>query len=332
MRHLPSDAAALSDQLLAGDRRALARAISYVEDDHPLKGDLLARLYPHAGRAYTVGVTGAPGSGKSSLINQMVFQARREGLRVGVVAVDPTSPFTGGAFLGDRVRMLDHTLDPDVFIRSMSARGSLGGLARTTWEVMQVLDAAGYGLILVETVGVGQSEWAIAQVADTTLLVLTPASGDSIQTIKAGVMEIADLFVVNKADLPGADRAQAEVRATLQLGPKTDWTPPVLPVVSTEGEGIDAVWEGILGHRRFLEGAGLREERRRRQLQHELDTLLGLEVHERLQRFLAEGPQREATLDRISRREEAPTLAARRLVDLFLDNPPHGNGRRGNDG
>lgn len=323
-----ADASLLAHRLLAGDRRALARAISWVEDDHPLKGDLLARIYGQAGRAYALGVTGAPGAGKSSLVNQLVFRARREGVRVGVVAVDPVSPFTGGAVLGDRVRMADHTLDPHVFIRSMSARGNPGGLARSTWEAMQLLDAAGYDLILVETVGVGQSEWAVAHVADTVLLVLTPASGDSIQTIKAGIMEIADLYVLNKADLPGADRAEAEVRAGLQAGPRGEWAPPVIPVVSTRGDGIDALWTAILDHRRFLEEAGLREERTRRRLRHQLEALVEAELLDRLRRQPGREEELDAALERVAGRQEAPTLAARRLVDRFLHTPYHANGRR----
>ncbi|MBO2520073.1 MAG: methylmalonyl Co-A mutase-associated GTPase MeaB, partial [Firmicutes bacterium] len=249
-------AAGLAAQLQAGDQRALARALSWVENDHPLKEALLARCPPSQGTAYRVGITGPPGAGKSTLINGLIAQGRAQGWRVAVVAVDPTSPFTGGAVLGDRIRMASHTLDPDVFIRSMGARGGSGGLAGAVWEVLQLVEAAGYQLLLVETVGTGQSEWAVAQVVDTTVLVLTPASGDGIQAIKAGLMEVADLYLLNKADLPGAHQALAELRASLPPASPQSWQPPVLPVVATQGEGLADVWEAILAHRRALEAGG----------------------------------------------------------------------------
>ncbi|MBC7104679.1 MAG: methylmalonyl Co-A mutase-associated GTPase MeaB, partial [Firmicutes bacterium] len=197
----------------AGEQRALARVISLVENEAPEKDELLRRLYPRTGGAYVVGLTGAPGSGKSSLVDRLTGLLRRTGRTVGIVAVDPTSPFTGGALLGDRIRMQEHACDDGVFIRSMGTRGSLGGLARTTKDVIRVLDAFGFDYVLVETVGVGQAELDIMHVADTTVVVLTPATGDSIQTIKAGIMEIADVFAVNKADLPGARKLAVEVEA-----------------------------------------------------------------------------------------------------------------------
>lgn len=324
-------AAALASQVLAGQVRGLARALSWVENDHPLKDDLLARLAPHLGQAYRVGITGPPGAGKSTLVDGLIGQARAQGLRVAVVAVDPTSPFTGGALLGDRVRMAGHALDPDVFIRSMGSRGSLGGLAGTTGEVLQVLDAAAYQLILVETVGVGQSEWAIAQAADTTVLVLTPASGDGIQSIKAGIMEVADLYIINKADLPGAPQAVADVRASLALAPPAAWTPPVVPVVATQGRGLEEAWQAILAHRRYLEGASLAGERRLARVRHQLASLAEVDLQARLERFLQEGPELEAAVERVAAGAEAPGPAARRLVERFLTQSPHVNGRRGND-
>jgi LAO/AO transport system kinase len=192
--------------VLNGDRRMVARAISLIENEDVNKNSILSELYPHTGKAYVIGITGAPGSGKSSLVDRLLATLRQRGLTVGVIAVDPTSPFTGGAILGDRIRMQEHALDKDIFIRSMGTRGSLGGLSRATKDAIQVLDAFGKDIVVVETVGVGQSEVDIIKYADTTLVVLTPASGDSVQTIKAGIMEIADVFVVNKADLAGADR------------------------------------------------------------------------------------------------------------------------------
>ncbi|HEY8531995.1 MAG TPA: methylmalonyl Co-A mutase-associated GTPase MeaB [Limnochorda sp.] len=321
--------AALASQVLAGQVRALARALSWVEDGHPLKDQLLASLAA-PGRAYRVGVTGPPGAGKSTLVDGLISRARAHGFRVAVVAVDPTSPFTGGALLGDRVRMTGHTLDPGVFIRSVGSRGSLGGLAAATGEMLQVLDAAGFDLILVETVGVGQSEWAVARLADTTVLVLTPASGDGIQGIKAGIMEIADIYIVNKADLPGAHQAVADVQASLPPPAPDAWAPPVLPVVATEGTGMDDAWQAIQAHRRYLE-ADTRASRERRlaRVRHELARLALAELQARWDRYL-EG-ELEAAVAQVARGAEAAGQAARRLVERFLTQSPHRNGRRGNN-
>lgn len=324
-------AATLASQVLAGQVRALARALSWVEDGHPLKDELLAHLASRETRAYRVGITGPPGAGKSTLVDGLIGRARAQGLRVAVVAVDPTSPFTGGALLGDRVRMTGHALDPHVFIRSMGSRGSLGGLAATTGEVLQVLDAAAFQLILVETVGVGQSEWAIARVADTTVLVLTPASGDGIQGIKAGIMEVADVYIVNKADLPGAHQAVADVRASLPPAPPGGWTPPVLPVVATQGTGLGAAWQAILAHRRHL-GEEERQdgEGRLARARDRLTSLAQADLQARWDRFLQETPELEAAAERVAGGAEAPGPAARRLVERFLAQSPHRNGRRGN--
>ena len=325
----PAPAAALASQVLAGQVRALARALSWVEDGHPLKDDLLASLALHAGRAYRVGVTGPPGAGKSTLVDGLIGRARAQGLRVAVVAVDPTSPFTGGALLGDRVRMTGHTLDPHVFIRSMGSRGSLGGLAAATGEILQVLEAAAFDLILVETVGVGQSEWAVARVADTTILVLTPASGDGIQGIKAGVMEIADIYVVNKADLPGAHQAVADVRASLPPPAPGAWAPPVLPVVAAEGTGLDEVWQAIQAHRRHLDEDLRRDhDRRLARVRHHLASLAQAELQARWDRYLE--AELEAAVQQVTGGAEAAGQAARRLVERFLTQSPHRNGRRGN--
>ncbi|MDD2421898.1 MAG: methylmalonyl Co-A mutase-associated GTPase MeaB, partial [Heliobacteriaceae bacterium] len=254
--------------LLAGDRRIAAKMITLVENGGTGRYDLLKALHPHTGKAYIVGITGSPGAGKSSLTDKVITALRKQGEKVGVVAVDPSSPFTGGALLGDRIRMNDHYQDKDVFIRSMGTRGSLGGLARATKEVLKVLDAFGCTFILVETVGVGQAELEIMTAADTTVVVLTPGAGDSIQAIKAGIMEIADVFAINKADLDGADRVVTEVRAMLDLAEHTrltrlDWRPPVIKTVTMSNLGIEDLVEGIMAHRKFLEGSGqLREERK----------------------------------------------------------------------
>lgn len=257
----------LADRVIRGEKRAIARAISWMEDQASAKIDLLKELHPHTGNAYVVGITGSPGAGKSSLTDQLLRHLRKNNHRVGVLAVDPTSPFTGGAILGDRVRMVDHSLDPQIFIRSMGTRGSLGGLAAATREAVQVLDAAGFDVILIETVGVGQSELDIMHVADSTVVVLNPTAGDHIQTMKAGIMEIADLFVVNKADVRGADKTVHEVQNMLDLVHDFDFRPPVLKTISVTGEGIADLWEQCLTHRQFLVDSGIwqkhRQERNR---------------------------------------------------------------------
>jgi len=243
-------------ELLEGNRRAAARLISLVENDDPGKRELLKDIYPRTANAYVIGVTGAPGSGKSSLVDWLLKQLRKDGLTVGAIAVDPTSPFSGGAILGDRIRMQDHALDQDIFIRSMGTRGSLGGLSRATREAIQVLDAFGKDIILIETVGVGQSEVDIVKTADTTIVVLTPASGDSLQTIKAGIMEIADVFAVNKSDLPGADRMVTEINMMLDMKKNAAWRPPVIPTVSVKNEGIEELWRALQEHRQHIEKSG----------------------------------------------------------------------------
>lgn len=229
-----------ANRIRGGDLRALARAATAVENRAPDAEDLLKELFPHTGKAFILGITGAPGAGKSTLVNQMARVFRAQARSVGIISVDPSSPFTGGAILGDRIRMQDHHADPGVFIRSMATRGWLGGLAQSTFEMTTLLDAAGRDLILVETVGVGQAEIEIARLAHVTLLVLAPGMGDDVQTLKAGIMEIADVFVINKADHPGAERLEKEIRSSLSLGTRAeDWTPPVVRTVATEGTGVE---------------------------------------------------------------------------------------------
>jgi LAO/AO transport system kinase len=262
----------LVERLLAGDRRAVARLISLVENGAPEAREALAALHPHTGRAHIVGVTGSPGSGKSTLVNQVAKALRRQGATVGIVAVDPTSPFSGGAILGDRIRMQDLCGDPGVFIRSMATRGALGGLARATSDVVKLLDAFGKDIILVETVGVGQDEVEIAKAAHTTIVVEAPGMGDDIQAIKAGVMEIADILVVNKADREGAERTVAALEMMLGLKGQDDcgWRIPVLKTVATHDQGTAALVDATVLHRQFLQQSGklaLREsERARREL------------------------------------------------------------------
>ena len=238
------------EQLRAGDARALSRAISTVENRTPGWSELLKALFPHSGHARILGLTGPPGAGKSTLVDQLARHYRKENQTVGIIAVDPTSPYTGGAILGDRIRMQDHFSDPGIYIRSMATRGSLGGLARTTADVATVLDASGRDLVMIETVGVGQDEVDIVRLADITIVILVPGMGDDVQTIKAGIMEIADIFVINKSDHEGAERVEREIRALQSLAVRSDnWTPPIVKTVASEGAGIAELAAAIRDYR-----------------------------------------------------------------------------------
>ncbi len=305
----------LVERLLDGDRRALARAITLVESGDLGGRVILRRVYPHTGRAHLVGITGSPGSGKSTLVNALAREFRRRERTVGIVAVDPSSPFTGGALLGDRIRMQDLAGDEGIFIRSMASRGHLGGLARATSDVVKLLDAAGFSLVLIETVGAGQSEVEVAGAAHTTIVVEVPGLGDDIQAIKAGILEIADILVVNKADLPGADRRVAQLRAMLDLGPKdAAWQPPVLRTVATRGEGMNDLAGQIEAHWAFLNSGGRLEEFCRRQAEQELEEALRYEAMRVVrERILA--PERQAELiARICQRELDPYSAASKVL------------------
>ena len=245
-------------QLQAGDSRALARAISAVENRAPGWSELLKALFPHTGRARILGLTGAPGAGKSTLVDHLARLYRKENRTVGIIAVDPTSPYTGGAILGDRIRMQEHFSDPGIYIRSMATRGSLGGLARTTADVATVLDASGRDLVMIETVGVGQDEVDIVRLADITVVILVPGMGDDVQTIKAGIMEIADIFVINKSDREGAERVEREIRALQSLATRSDnWTPPIVKTVATEGAGIQELAAAIAEYEAYLQKENL---------------------------------------------------------------------------
>ena len=248
----------LVDQLRSGDTRALARAISTVENRAPGWPELLKALFPHTGKALILGLTGAPGSGKSTLVDQLAKHYRKENQTVGIIAVDPTSPYTGGAILGDRIRMQDHYRDPGIYIRSMATRGSLGGLARTTADVATVLDASGRDRVLIETVGVGQDEVEIVRLADVTVVILVPGMGDDVQTIKAGIMEIADVFVINKSDREGAERVEREIRAMQSLDTRKDgWTPPIVKTVASEGQGTTELARAIANYEAYLQRENL---------------------------------------------------------------------------
>src|SRR2546427_2170068 len=302
--------------VLAGDRRAVARAISLVEDGRPELERLSAGIYGATGRAVTVGITGAPGVGKSTLAGALVGALRGDGRRVAVLAVDPTSAYTGGALLGDRVRMQEHATDPDVFIRSMATRGHLGGMALAAPEGVRILDAAGYDLVMVETVGVGQAEVEVAAATDTTVLLLAPGMGDAVQMAKAGILEVADVFVVNKADRDGAGEVARELRQMLHLGAARDWDPPVLSVSATEREGLDVLWQAIEDHRAFLSSSGLIQAKRRARLLREVQSLAAERFRVRAGEVLSAD---EHLVDELEARRLDPYEAAAMLVREAAD-------------
>ncbi len=302
---------------LAGDRRAASRLISVVENGGPDAEEVLHQLYPRLGEAPRLGITGPPGVGKSTLVDALVRHHRRQDRRVGVVAVDPTSPFTGGAVLGDRVRMGDLTLDPGVFIRSMATRGSLGGLARTTKEVVDVLEAFGQQVLLVETVGVGQTEMDVAQVADTVVVTLSPESGDAIQAMKAGLMEAADILVVNKADRPGADQMVRNLKADLAMRPQGDWAVPVLTTVASRGEGLDALAAAVDAHREQQQATGALAGRRQARAAAEITAILRDRLWQHGQARVGERIGDWAA--RVSAGAETPYTAARSLLAAILE-------------
>jgi len=297
------------------DVRAIARLMSLVENNAPEATAALKELYAITGQAFIVGITGPPGSGKSTLTDQLTKEFRRGGKTVGIIAVDPTSPFTGGAILADRIRMQQHSLDAGVFIRSMATRGHLGGLAKATGDVVNVLDAAGKEVILVETVGVGQDEVEVVKTADTCVVVTVPGLGDDVQAIKAGILEIADIFVVNKADREGADKTVAELQAMMGLGPgRSDWSPPILKTVATQGQGIAELAQGIFAHRAHLDRQGLRQTRQRERSRALFLELLQEQGTRRLLERASANGTLEQTIERIARREMDPYSAVEELL------------------
>jgi LAO/AO transport system kinase len=304
----------LLDGVREGDRRALARAITLVENSDPIAYELVRELYPETGRAYAVGITGPPGVGKSSLISALVRHTRAQDQTVGVVSVDPSSPFTQGALLGDRIRLSDHFLDPGVFIRSMGARGHLGGLAEAALQALLVLDAAGRDLLFLETVGTGQGEVEVIGVADTVVLVLMPGSGDSVQALKAGIMEIPDVIVVNKKDHPAAKTMLNEVRSVLSLDPDRARRPPIVLTEALTGEGIAELWEKISDHRSFLESNGLLDERRRKNLAGEVFAIASSRAKTHLEQAVANDPELRRLLDEVQRRQLDPLTAVREIL------------------
>jgi LAO/AO transport system kinase len=305
----------LVEALRAGDRRAVARAITLVENGDPLAYQVVSDVYSSTGGAHAVGVTGPPGVGKSSLLSALVRRVRADGREVGVVSVDPSSPFTHGALLGDRIRLTDHFLDPGVFIRSMGTRGHLGGLAETTLQTLLVLDAAGKDVVFLETVGAGQSEVGIISIADTVVLVLMPGSGDSIQALKAGIMEIPDVIAINKMDHPMAKAMLNEVRQVLSLGPTDGWRPPIVLTEAMRGEGVDTLWEKIEEHRAWLESEGELEERRRRNLATEVFQVASARARRHLEEEVQEDPELRRLLEDVQARRLDPLTAVREILD-----------------
>jgi LAO/AO transport system kinase len=307
--------ARLVEGVRSGDRRALARAITLVESSDPSAYELVKELYPDTGNAYAVGVTGPPGVGKSSLISALVRGVRERDASVGVISVDPSSPFTRGALLGDRIRLADHFLDPEVFIRSMGTRGHLGGLAEATLQAALVLDAAGKELLFLETVGAGQSEVGVISIADTVLLVLMPGSGDSIQALKAGIMEIPDVIAVNKRDHPAATTMVNEVRSILALDTDADWQPPIVLTEAVKGDGVDDLWAKIEEHRRYLEDNDLLAERRAQNLAGEVFAVASARAKSHLEQAVADDPELRRLLDEVQRRQLDPLSAVREILE-----------------
>jgi LAO/AO transport system kinase len=305
----------LAAAVRAGDRGALARAITLVESSDPLAYELVRDLYPDTGRAYSIGVTGPPGVGKSSLVGALLRHIRSLGRTAGVVSVDPSSPFSKGALLGDRIRLADHFLDPGVFIRSMSTRGHTGGLAEATLQALLLLDASGKDLVFIETVGTGQSEIEVIGVVDTVVLVLMPGSGDSIQALKAGIMEIPDVIAINKMDHPAAKTMLSEVRSVLSLDRERAWKVPIVLTEAHRGENVPELWEQIEEHRAYLEREDLLDERRRRNLAGEVFAVASARVKAHLQQAVADDPELRRLLDEVQRRELDPLSAVREIME-----------------
>jgi LAO/AO transport system kinase len=307
-----TDATALVERALAGERRSVARLISLVEDGGADLGPVMQVLYPHTGDAYSIGITGAPGAGKSSLTDRLVARVRQDDKKVGVLAIDPSSPFSGGALLGDRVRMQGHATDQGVFIRSMSTRGHLGGLALAAPEAVRVLDAAGNDIVIIETVGVGQAEVEITDACDTTLVVLNPGWGDAVQAAKAGLMEIADIYVINKADRPGAKDTHRELKNLIQMS-DAEWKPEIVETVAIKNEGIDDLWNAVEKHRAYQEEKGLLEARRKRRIARELKEIVAERYRQRVEDETAE--LLAELVDEVAGRRLDPYSAADRLIE-----------------
>ncbi len=303
----------IAEAVVSGDRGALARLISLVETGQPSGTAAAAKIFPHTGNAYLVGITGAPGAGKSTLTDQLIASYRSVNAEVGVLAIDPSSPFTGGAILGDRVRMQDHATDDGVFIRSMATRGHLGGLALATPQAGRILDAAGFPWIIIETVGVGQVEVDVARATDTTVVVVNPGWGDQVQANKAGLLEVADIFVVNKSDRPGSDEAVRNLAVMLELSSDRDWIPPIIETVATKGTGVPKLHEAIDNHREFLDSTGLGEKKRTLRLAEELQAIVAASLADGAKE-LCSGSKFDKAVIKLVARKLDPYTAANSLL------------------
>jgi len=310
-----ADQQSLAERLLAGDKRALARAISLVENDKPEGWELVREVYPHTGKAAIVGFTGPPGVGKSTLLGALTKLERERDQSVAVLSIDPSSPFTKGALLGDRIRLTDHFLDPGVFIRSMANRGALGGLSEAALQAALLMDASGRDIVMLETVGVGQAEVDIIDHADTVVLVLMPGSGDSIQALKAGVMEIPDVIVVNKSDHPLTDTMVREIKGVLALGSHEGWQVPIVQTEAVRGEGLEQLAEKLAEHRAYIESEGTLSERRRRNLMNEVLAIATFRMRRELEASISEDPDVGELLDRVVSRELDPASAATTILE-----------------
>jgi LAO/AO transport system kinase len=309
----------LAEGVLSGKRRDLARLITLIEDEDPIASDVLSLLYTNTGGARVIGITGPPGSGKSTLVTRITSEYRARKKSVGIICVDPSSPFTGGALLGDRIRMQEHSLDKEVFVRSMGTRGHLGGLSRATSDAVRAVDAFGRDIIIVETVGAGQSEVEVIEIAHTVIVTDVPGSGDDIQAIKAGIMEIADVFAVNKSDLAGADRKVAEINVMLETDPNMgEWRPPVVLTNARTGEGIIELVDKIEEHYQYLTNSGQLEQRGLRRSREELEQLMEYKLTRELLTSLRGSPEYETAIKLIASRKEDPYSVAERLITEFL--------------
>ncbi|CAN5535261.1 methylmalonyl Co-A mutase-associated GTPase MeaB [soil metagenome] len=315
MRGAVADDAFLAQRLLDGDRRALARGISLVEDDDPQGWDLVREVYPRTGAATVVGITGAPGAGKSTLIAALVRNRREVGRTVAVLSIDPSSPFSQGALLGDRIRLTEHFLDHGVFIRSMANRGALGGMSEATLQAALLMDAAGRDDVILETMGVGQAEVDVIDHADTVVLVLVPGSGDSIQALKAGIMEIPDIIVVNKADHPLTETMVREIRGTMSLAPQEGWRVPIVKTEAARGEGVEELVAQLVAHREHIEAQGTLSERRRRNLRNEVLALATSRMRRKLEAEMREDPGFQELIDEVVERRLDPATAAGRILE-----------------